>query len=229
MKTVGIIGGLGPETTAEFYLRLIAICREDYKLARPPILMWSIPLEYQIEEELITLASGEERYIPYLIDAAKRLEAGGADFIVIPCNSVHIFINQVRASVKIPVLSIVETTLNVLRQSNITDVGLLATKTTVDKNLYGQILSNESIKVHHLEPSDQKEIGTIINRLVLKEETEGDRKSLITMVNNFVRHGIQTVLLACTDLQLLIPEIEGVNIFDTMEILARETVREILD
>mgnify|MGYP000521764234 CR=1 FL=1 len=67
-------------------------------------------MEYQIEEDLIQRAIGEERYIPFLVDAAKRLESGGADFIVIPCNSVHIFINEVRSAVKIPILSIVEET-----------------------------------------------------------------------------------------------------------------------
>lgn len=228
MKTVGIIGGLGPETTSEFYLRIISICREQYKIARPPILMWSIPLEYQIEEDLITKAGGEGRYIAYLVDAAKRLEAGGADFIVIPCNSVHIFINDVRASVKIPVFSIVEKTVGELKEANITDVGLLATKTKVGKNLYGQILNDSGIHVHNLGSEDQEQIGSIINRLVLEEESDLDRQLLIAMVNKFVHQGVYVVLLACTDLQLLIPEIEGVQVYDTMEILAKETVSEIL-
>jgi len=110
MKTAGIIGGLGPETTSQFYLEIIFSCFQTNKTARPPLLIWSIPLEYQIESDLITKAEGEERYIPYLVDAAKRLENGGADFIVIPCNSAHIFIDVVRKAVKIPVLSIVEET-----------------------------------------------------------------------------------------------------------------------
>lgn len=119
MKTAGIIGGLGPETTAEFYLQTIFAAFKKDKKARPPILMWSIPLKYQIEEDLLTKAEGEERYLPYLIDAAKRLESGRADFIVIPCNSVHIFIDQIRISVNIPVLSIVEETSVFLKEMNI--------------------------------------------------------------------------------------------------------------
>jgi aspartate/glutamate racemase len=71
MKTVGIIGGLGPETTSKFYLEIIFSCFEKNKIARPPLLIWSVPLNYKIESDLITKAVGMERYIPYLTDAAK--------------------------------------------------------------------------------------------------------------------------------------------------------------
>ncbi|MBI2268350.1 MAG: hypothetical protein HYU80_02760 [Candidatus Blackburnbacteria bacterium] len=64
MKTVGIIGGLGPETTARFYQEIIASCFEKNKDKRPPILIWSVPLPYKIEEDLIKNAQGEERYLP---------------------------------------------------------------------------------------------------------------------------------------------------------------------
>src|SRR3989344_4851828 len=147
MKTAGIIGGLGPETTAEFYLQTILSAFKRNKKSRPPILIWNVPLEYQIEEDLLTKAEGEERYLPYLIDAAKRLEAGRADFIVIPCNSVHIFIDQIRNSVNIPVLSIVEETSNFLKEKNINKIGLLATLSTIEKRLYQKPLENLGIGV----------------------------------------------------------------------------------
>ena len=82
MKTVGIIGGLGPETTSEFYLEIVFGCYQKNKESRPPILIWNVPLEYRIEEDLLKKAIGEERYIPYLTEAAKRLDKGGADFLV---------------------------------------------------------------------------------------------------------------------------------------------------
>lgn len=72
MKTVGIIGGLGPETTAEFYLDLIFSAFQLDKSARPPILIWNVPLAYKIEEEFITAATGIKRYIPYLVDATVK-------------------------------------------------------------------------------------------------------------------------------------------------------------
>ena len=110
MKTAGIIGGLGPETTSGFYLELIFGCYNKNKESRPPILVWNVPLKYAIEEDLLKKAVGEERFLPYLVSGAKILEKAGADFLVMPCNSLHIFIDQIRKSVNIPVLSIVEET-----------------------------------------------------------------------------------------------------------------------
>lgn len=108
MKTIGIIGGLGPETTSEFYLDLVFSCAKKDKTARPGIIISSVPLPYQIEEDLILRSEGMERYIPFLTAEAQRLEKAGADFLVMPCNSLHVFIKQIRDSVNIPVLSIVE-------------------------------------------------------------------------------------------------------------------------
>ena len=119
MKTVGIIGGLGPETTSEFYLDIIFSCYKKTKEARPGIIIASVPLPYQIEEDLITKNIGSERYIPFLVNEAKRLEKAGADFLVMPCNSLHVFIKEIRNAVDIPVLSIVEETVKFLKKNNL--------------------------------------------------------------------------------------------------------------
>ena len=78
MKTVGIIGGLGPETTSEFYLDIVFSCHKKTKKARPGIIIASVPLPYQIEEDLITKNVGSERYIPFLVNEAKRLKKAGS-------------------------------------------------------------------------------------------------------------------------------------------------------
>lgn len=228
MKTAGIIGGLGPETTSQFYLEIIFSCFQLNKIARPPLLIWNIPLEYQIESDLIIKAEGEERYIPYLIDAAKRLENGGADFIVIPCNSVHIFIDEVRKAVNIPVLSIVEETAEFLQQNNIDRVGLLATKTTLEKQIYQKPLTENKVQIILPEEQDQEKVGILINNLVLNRYDDKDRQELLRIIQKFSDKGLKNVVLACTDLQLLAPKHDGLTIYDSMEILAKATVREIL-
>jgi len=228
MKTIGIIGGLGPETTSEFYLKLIFKSYQIDKTQRPPVLMWSIPMEYKIEEDLIQRSTGEERYIPFLIDAAKRLESGGADFIVIPCNSVHIFIEEIRSAVKIPVLSIVEETSKFLQNNNVESVGLLATQTTVKTNLYQLPLEQNGIKVVLPTKENQAEIGALISRLVLSRNGEEDKQELIKIIEDFKQFNVNTVVLACTDLQLLMLHRPKLRIYDTMKIFADATIREIL-
>lgn len=228
MKTVGIIGGLGPETTSEFYLEIIFSCYEKNKNNRPPILLWNVPLSYQIEEDLITKAEGEERYIPYLIDAAQRLEKGGADFIVMPCNSLHAFIEEIRKSVKVPVLSILEETASFLKKQGISEVGILATTTTINRKLYENHLAKIGIKQITPDDFQQAKIGKMINNLVLGRHNNNDRKELLAIIDSFGTKNIKTVILACTDLQLLIPHHDTMKVYDTMKIFIEATVDYIL-
>lgn len=229
MKTVGIIGGLGPETTAKFYQEIIASVFEKNKEVRPPILMWSIPLPYKIEEELIKEANGEERYIPYLIQGARWLEKGGADFLVIPCNSVHIFINEVRKSVQIQVLNIVEETVKILKNQGVTEVGILATSSLLKSGLYTEQLTSLGIKVVLPEKGQQLKVGEIIFNSVNYHYSEEDEKQIIEILDSFEKKGVRVVLLACTDLQLLNLSHPNLVIYDTMKILADATAQKILE
>ncbi|MFH1780098.1 MAG: amino acid racemase [Candidatus Micrarchaeota archaeon] len=224
MKTVGIIGGLGPETTAEFYLELIFGCYRKNKKVRPPILIWNVPIDYRIEETFIVHAKGEEKYLPYLIEAAKKLEHAGTDFLVMPCNSMHVFIDAIRASVGIPVLSIVEETSRFLHTNQIHRVGLLATEATVKHGLYKKVLDKQGISVAVPNGLDQARIGKLINHLVLKRGTNTDREKLMSVINDFGKQGVEDVILACTDLQLILPQHKKIRIYDTMKIFADATV-----
>ena len=228
MKTVGIIGGLGPETTSEFYLEIIFGCYEKNKENRPPILLWNVPLKYKIEEDLLMKAEGEERYIPYLVEAAKRLEKGGADFLVMPCNSLHSFIEDIRNSVEIPVLSIVEETIRFLRNKGIKKVGVLATSSSLKRKLYETELKKEYIEQILPNDFEQARIGKMINNIVLNRHVNKDREELLKIINKFEENGVKIVILACTDLQLLIPDHPRLEIYDTMKIFADATVDEIL-
>lgn len=229
MKTVGIIGGLGPETTSEFYLELIFLCQKFNKINRPSILISSVPLPYDIEENAIVKGKGEEKCVLFLLDAAERLEKAGADFLVMPCNSLHTFIEEIRNFVKIPVLSIVEETTKFLKKENISKVGIISTAITFNKKLYESSFIANSIK--QITPNDlqQAKIGKIIYNLVSNRQGNKDREELIKIINNFENKGIDHVILACTDLQLLIPHHPRLKIYDTMKIFAEATVQKIVD
>ena len=161
MKTVGIIGGVGPKTTAEFYLELILIAQKVEKTARLPILIYSVPLPYAIEKDLILNATGEERYVPYLVEAAKVLEKGGADFVVMPCNSLHAFIGDIRSGIKIPALSIIEETVNFLKNKNISRVGLISTASTRKNQLYEDAFKKADIAYEVPTDFQQEQINKI--------------------------------------------------------------------
>ena len=228
MKTVGIIGGLGPETTAEFYLDIVFSCYKKTKKSRPGIIISSVPLPYQIEEELIIDNKGAERYIPFLVKEAIRLEKAGADFIVMPCNSLHVFINEIREAVKIPVLSIVEETVKFLKKNNFHKVGIISTSATIQNKLYETAFEENGIAYETPDNFQQAKMGKFILNLVTGQQKNSDREELIKIINDFEKKGVDCVALACTDLQLLIPKHPTLKIFDTMKIFADATVEKIL-
>lgn len=227
MKTVGIIGGLGPETTAEFYLDTIFSCQNFSKERRPGIIISSVPLPYKIESDLIMKNIGSKRYIPFLTKEAKRLEDSGADFLVMPCNSLHIFIEEIRESVNMPVLSIIEETVKFVKENNFNKVGIISTSATIKNRLYEDAFERESIKYVTPDQLQQAKMGKIILNLVNGQHRNRDRDELINIVYSFEEKNVDCVALACTDLQLLIPKHPTLKIFDTMKILVDATVREI--
>ena len=207
---------------------MIFSCQKLNKVSRPPILISSVPLPYDIEEDAIARGKGEERCIPFILDAAKQLEKAGADFIVMPCNSLHTFVEEIRNSVKIPVLSIVEETTKFLKKENISEVGIISTSITLNKKLYENLFIANGIKQITPDDFQQAKIGKMIHNLVSNRHDNKDREELIKVINDFENKGIGHVILACTDLQLLIHHHARLKIYDTMKIFAEATVREII-
>lgn len=228
MKTVGIIGGLGPETTSEFYLDIVFSCQKKDRTARPPILISSVPMPYQIEEDAIAQNIGIERIMPFLVKEAERLEKAGADFIVMPCNSLHVFIEDIRKAVSIPVLSIVEETVSFLKREKMETVGIVSTSATVKNKLYENAFAQNDIKYVAPDDFQQAKMGKFILNLVTGQQKNQDREELIAIINTFEDKKVDCVVLACTDLQLLIPHHQNIKIFDTMKIFADATVKTIL-
>jgi aspartate racemase len=224
IKTLGIIGGLGPETTARFYMEVVFACSK-ISGKRPQILISNVAVPLSVEKELITEAKNMNNILPFLLNAAKQLEKGGADFIVIPCNTVHIFIGEIRSTVNIPVLSIIEETTNFLRKGGIKEVGVFATTATIKNKLFDENLKRSGINMTTPTTSNQSKMGAIINRLVNNQQTGKDKDEFLKIIEDT---NVKNVILACTDLQILNPEIDGVRIFDTMDILAKAAVREVL-
>ncbi len=225
MKTLGIIGGLGPETTANFFMEVISSCAKKNKLRRPSILISNVPMEFELEENFIKHSKGKRKFLSLLIDSAIRLEKGGANFLVMPCNTAHIFIDEIRKAVNIPVLSIIDETVNFLNEREVKSVGLLATPSTIKNKLFDSKLALNGIQMEIPDNSEQEILGEIINKILQSKHDANDKKKLQGIINNF---SSDAVLLACTDLHILIPSEENPKIFDTMQILKDAAVRELL-
>lgn len=228
MKSVGVIGGLGPETTAEFYLEVVFGCQKRNPDQRPLIVISSVPLLFEIERDLISSNTGKERYIPFLVEEAKRLERSGVDFLVMPCNSLHVFIEEIRAAVCVPVLSIVEETIHYLEQNGYSKVGLISTSATVKNSVYETELLKHGLDFEVPDDFEKAKMDKIIQQLIEGRQLNKDREAIIAVANNLANKNVDCVALACTDLQLLLPDTAQVPVFDTMKVLAEATVNTIL-
>lgn len=226
-KTVGIIGGLGPETTSEFYLEIVFGCQKVDKSQRPSIVICSVPLPFEIEKDSIEKNEGIERCIPFLTKEAKRLEKAGVDFIVMPCNSLHVFIDEIRNSVNIPVLSIVEETARYIKLNKFKKVGLISTSATVENHVYENEFLKQNIDFIVPDELQRAEMNKIINKLVNGIHLNKDREKIMSVITDLKAKGADTIALACTDLQLLLPSDDEVTVFDTMKILANSTISEL--
>src|SRR3989344_571843 len=185
MKTIGIIGGLGPETTSEFYLDIVFSCQKKDRIARPSVLIARVPLPYQIEEDAISKNIGIERCLPFLVSEAKRLENAGADFIVMPCNSLHIFIKDIRNAVKVPVLSIVEETVKFLKKNNFNKVGVVSTSATIENKLYENAFKESGIGYETPDDFQRAKLGKFILNLVTGQQNNKERDELIKIISDF--------------------------------------------
>lgn len=227
MRILGIIGGLGPETSAKFQLEVISFCLKINKDQRPPLLLWNIPVPLKVEEKLI-LENKAEDFLSLLVDAAKILEKGGADFVAMPCNTLHIFIEEIRNSIKIPVLSIIDETIKVIKQRKIKKIGILATSATIRHDLFGSKLKENNIEQVTPNKMDQSALDNIIHKTVTGKLTQEDKKEVNKIIEKLERCEVKNILLACTDLQLIIKSHPRIKILDTMLILAKASSREIL-
>lgn len=108
MKTIGILGGVGPETTSHVYHSIINLFRKSQLKRYPSIVIYNLPFPFVIEKEVIIDGINSHKMIPYLIRGAKILEKAGADFGILPCNTLHKYIERIRRVVKIPFLSILD-------------------------------------------------------------------------------------------------------------------------
>ena len=228
MKTLGIIGGVGPGSTAEFYLQVSYGCQKRNEVQRPGIIVGSVPAPYDVERDMIL--NNINRYTPLLVTEAVRLQNAGADFLALPCNTLHCDIDIIRNAVSIPVISIVDSAAAYINEKAYKKIGLLATAATAERRIYSKIFDKNNIDYVLPEKNEQTGLNKLIVNLVVDKYLDEDRKFLHKYIDNMINKGVDCIALACTDLQLMKPEKDrnDIPIFDTMAVLADAVIDEIL-
>jgi aspartate racemase len=218
MKQIGIIGGLGPESTIDYYKRIIELFRVDGSLAAPEMIIFSVNLE-----EVLALISRQEwnSLIYLLVAKIKALHRAGADFAVISANTPHIVFDEVQAKSPIPLLSIVTATLDKTKELGLGKVGLLGTKFTMQTNFFSPQFSARGISVVVPLAADQDYIhDKLMTEIELGIFTEETKKGLLAVIERMIAlENIDGVILGCTELPLILDKSElGIPFLNTTAI-----------
>jgi aspartate racemase len=229
MKTLGIVGGLGPESTVEYYRRILSRYAEHRPDAAPSIIINSI----DVNRGLRMLADNRlEELAVYLVQAVLPLARAGADFGLISANTPHIVFDEVQRQSPIPLISIVEATSDYAKANGLRRLSLLGTRFTMQSDFYARVFSRDDLLIIVPDESEQtyiheKYIGELLQGVVLAA-TKDRLSEIIERMKSC--DNIDGVILGGTELSLIFREatVAGIPVLDTTQIHVEQAVREVL-
>lgn len=216
MKTIGLIGGMSWESSAEYYRIINETVKERLGgLHSADCLMYSF--DFHEIEELQTAGAWDEA-ARWMVEAAQRLERGGAACVVICTNTMHIMADAVQGAVAIPLIHIADPTAQAIKAQNIKTIALLGTAYTMEGDFYkGRLVHQHNLNV--LIPDDAGR--EIVHRIIYDELVVGaikpeSRAAYIDIIDRLAGQGAEGVILGCTEIgQLVKPDDSPLPVFDT--------------
>jgi aspartate racemase len=229
MKTIGMLGGMSWESTASYYKAINEGIRDAIGgLHSAKICMYSVDFD-QIEK--LQHQGDWQATADILSQAASRVEAGGADFLLICTNTMHKVAPEIERAISIPLLHIADATAEKLKENNVKRVGLLGTRFTMEEDFYkGRLIDKFDIDV--LVPgSDDMDIihNVIYSELCLGKISDRSRLKYLAIIDSLHERGAEAVILGCTEIALLVQQQHTtVPLYDTTEIHASFAVQQAL-
>jgi len=230
MKSLGVIGGLGPESTIDYYERIIALYRERTRDGSYPRF---IIISVDLKKGLNFMEAGDlAGMADYLLDGIDKLVRAGADFGLISANTPHIVFDDVASKSPIPLISIVEATCAAAKTRKLQRLALFGTRYTMQGKFYVNLFSREGIELLVPEPHDQDYIHEkYMNELVPGKFLPETRAGLLAIVDRMkAKSDIDGVILAGTELPLILRDAEhnGIPFLNTTKIHVEAAVAEML-
>jgi aspartate racemase len=229
LKIIGLIGGMSWESTVPYYRQINETVKERLGgLHSARIILYSLDFH---EIERLQRSGDWQAAGAVLADAARALEAAGADFVVLCTNTMHLVAPAIEAAVRIPLLHIADPTADEIRSSGFSRVGLLGTRFTMEQAFYKERLQERhGLKVLVPAPPDREVIHRVIyEELCLGRITAGSRSEYRRIMASLVYQGAEAIILGCTEISLLVGQNDAtVPLFDTTAIHARKAAERAL-
>jgi aspartate racemase len=225
MKTIGLLGGMSWESTLGYYRSI----NEGVKnrlggLHSAKIAMYSVDFE---PIERLQHAGDWDGTASVLTEAAKNVQAAGADFLLICTNTMHIVAPQIEAAIQIPLLHIADATAEIILQEGIQSVGLLGTAFTMEEAFYkGRLANKYAIEVLVPDKADRDFVHkTIYQELCLGTTKAESKAEFLRIIDRLATEGAQAVVLGCTEIGMLINQADtNIRLLDTTSIHAEKAV-----
>ncbi|PKM63842.1 MAG: aspartate racemase [Firmicutes bacterium HGW-Firmicutes-20] len=225
MRTIGLVGGMSYESTADYYKIINQMINSHYGgHTSAKIVLFSVDFG-EIERHQSEGKWDESALV--LIDAAKKLESIGADVIALCTNTMHIVADDIQANLYIPFVHIADATARKIRNNNISKIGLIATRYTMEMDFYVERLKSFGLEVIIPEADDRKSINDVIfNELVHGIIDVNSKKRFISIAHDLVGKGCDGIILGCTEIGMLIKSEDiDVSLFDTTQIHCETLVK----
>ena len=229
MKTIGIIGGLGPESTVDYYKEIIAAFHARYdEMVYPEIIIYSVNIDGFVK---FVETENWQGLSEWLLEKISSIHRAGAQFAVIASNTPHIVFDEIKSKSPIPLLSIVEETCNKAQEMDLKNVGLMGTKLTMAADFYKKPFVSKGMSV--VVPSE-KEQQFIHHKLFSEIELgifkDSTREKLLAIAKRMVdEEGIDALILGCTELPLILTESKyGIPFLNTTAIHCESIIKHCL-
>jgi aspartate racemase len=228
-KTIGILGGMGPEATIYFFNLIVKATRAEKDQDHITSIVFNNP---KIPDRTHAIVGNGPSPLPYLIAGAKMLETAGADFIVMPCVTAHYFYGEIVKHISIPFLHLLTEVLRCIKRElgNIKKIGLLATDGTIQSGLFQDVFNKNGIEVAIPEDNDQKVLMKALYREkgVKAGYKRHPKKMILGVLGELLQEQQpEGIIAGCTEIPLVLKQADmDVPFIEPLRILAEASIRK---
>lgn len=222
--TVGVLGGMGPDATVDFMAKVIALTRAERDQDHVRMIVEHNP---KVPNRQAAIATGDPAVGRLLADMARRLESAGSDFLVMPCNSAHAFIEPIRQAISIPFVSIIAETVGEIGRvlPGARRIGVLQTDGLQQAGLYEEALARAGHTPVVLQDDELAGLMRLIHRIKAGDRHDEVGRSMASLANTLAGNGAEAILAACTEIPLVLRAGDvDVPLLASTDVLARRTV-----
>lgn len=220
IKTVGIMGGMGPLATVDLMHKIIRLTPAKNDQDHIHMIVDNYP---QIPDRTAAIMGKGNDPLPFMKQSAKRLEDAGADLIVIACNTAHYYLKDIQENVRAPIVNMPKETARFIGEAGLRRVSLLATDGTLKTMLYQNSLRKKGITV--LEPDEITQANVMEGIYSVKAgDIEKGKSLLVKAFQTMIAKGTEAVVAACTEIPVVMSDVDGIKLIDPTYIVAKKVV-----